>query len=221
MALKWYTSIVIDGVETTPTEWLRDHYREYTSGDAAKILSALGLGTITARGVRHHLRAKHGLKYGQGHHPKLAGPPDILSDDSLTACGVRTQAVISYLRRQQVVTLRQMSEHFDRSEATVERMIAEMRGLGFGIVREEQRVVLPETPLIDYQIAPLFESGETVEVSFAIISDTHGGSHFEQVTALRAEGVNSFHFYTLNRADVVFAICRMLGLGGDTHMAAA
>jgi methylenetetrahydrofolate reductase (NADPH) len=43
----------------------------------------------------------------------------------------------------------------------------------------------------------------------------------EQVTALRAEGVNSFHFYTLNRADVVFAICRMLGLGGSTHMAAA
>ena len=43
----------------------------------------------------------------------------------------------------------------------------------------------------------------------------------EQVTALRAEGVNSFHFYTLNRADVVFAICRMLGLGGDAHMAAA
>ena len=35
-------------------------------------------------------------------------------------------------------------------------------------------------------------------------------------TALRREGVNSFHFYTLNRADLVYAICRMLGLGGST-----
>lgn len=35
----------------------------------------------------------------------------------------------------------------------------------------------------------------------------------EQVTALRREGVRHFHFYTLNRADLVYAICRVLGLG--------
>jgi methylenetetrahydrofolate reductase (NADPH) len=35
----------------------------------------------------------------------------------------------------------------------------------------------------------------------------------EQVQALAREGVDSFHFYTLNRADLVYAICRMLGLG--------
>jgi len=34
-----------------------------------------------------------------------------------------------------------------------------------------------------------------------------------QVTELRREGVESFHFYTLNRADLVYAICRTLGLG--------
>ena len=34
-----------------------------------------------------------------------------------------------------------------------------------------------------------------------------------QVTELRREGVNSFHFYTLNRADLVYAICRTLDLG--------
>ncbi|MBL8893019.1 MAG: methylenetetrahydrofolate reductase [NAD(P)H] [Rhizobiales bacterium] len=33
-----------------------------------------------------------------------------------------------------------------------------------------------------------------------------------QVTELRREGVNSFHFYTLNRADLVYAICRTLDL---------
>ena len=35
----------------------------------------------------------------------------------------------------------------------------------------------------------------------------------EQVNALAREGVTDFHFYTLNRADLVYAICRVLGLG--------
>lgn len=35
----------------------------------------------------------------------------------------------------------------------------------------------------------------------------------EQVHALAREGVTDFHFYTLNRPDLVYAICRVLGLG--------
>ncbi len=34
----------------------------------------------------------------------------------------------------------------------------------------------------------------------------------EQVEALRREGVSEFHFYTLNRAELTFAICHALGL---------
>jgi methylenetetrahydrofolate reductase (NADPH) len=34
----------------------------------------------------------------------------------------------------------------------------------------------------------------------------------EQCRALQAAGVNEFHFYTLNRADLTFAICHILGL---------
>ena len=34
----------------------------------------------------------------------------------------------------------------------------------------------------------------------------------EQVSDLAAQGVSEFHFYTLNRADLVFAICHLLGL---------
>ena len=37
----------------------------------------------------------------------------------------------------------------------------------------------------------------------------------EQVEALRAEGVDAFHFYTLNRADLSFAVCHALGVRGD------
>ncbi len=34
----------------------------------------------------------------------------------------------------------------------------------------------------------------------------------EQCRALNAQGVNQFHFYTMNRADLVFAICHILGV---------
>jgi methylenetetrahydrofolate reductase (NADPH) len=43
----------------------------------------------------------------------------------------------------------------------------------------------------------------------------------EQVEALKREGVNQFHFYTLNRSELVYAICRMLGLGEPAEEAAA
>ena len=44
----------------------------------------------------------------------------------------------------------------------------------------------------------------------------------EQCRALVADGVTDFHFYTLNRADLVFAICHILGVRprGSREMAA-
>jgi methylenetetrahydrofolate reductase (NADPH) len=39
----------------------------------------------------------------------------------------------------------------------------------------------------------------------------------EQVSDLAAQGVTDFHFYTLNRADLVFAICHLLGLRPKVH----
>lgn len=37
----------------------------------------------------------------------------------------------------------------------------------------------------------------------------------EQVRGLQAEGVNEFHFYTLNRSELTFAICHALGVRPD------
>jgi methylenetetrahydrofolate reductase (NADPH) len=43
----------------------------------------------------------------------------------------------------------------------------------------------------------------------------------EQVAGLREQGVSQFHFYTLNRAELVCAVCRLLGLGRVATDAAA
>ncbi len=42
----------------------------------------------------------------------------------------------------------------------------------------------------------------------------------EQCRRLQASGVNEFHFYTLNRADLVYAICHILGLRPAPNAAA-
>jgi len=45
----------------------------------------------------------------------------------------------------------------------------------------------------------------------------------EQCQILQARGVREFHFYTLNRADLAYAICHILGLRphGSVDAAAA
>jgi methylenetetrahydrofolate reductase (NADH) len=43
----------------------------------------------------------------------------------------------------------------------------------------------------------------------------------EQCRRLHAEGVHEFHFYTLNRADLIVAICHLLGVRGKKPVAAA
>jgi len=43
----------------------------------------------------------------------------------------------------------------------------------------------------------------------------------EQVLDLVERGVTDFHFYTMNRADLVFAICHLLGLRPDAKREAA
>lgn len=43
----------------------------------------------------------------------------------------------------------------------------------------------------------------------------------EQVNDLRQRGVNEFHFYTLNRSELVFAICHLLGIRPNASAAAA
>jgi methylenetetrahydrofolate reductase (NADPH) len=42
----------------------------------------------------------------------------------------------------------------------------------------------------------------------------------EQVLALSAQGVRDFHFYTMNRAELVYAICHLLGMRPATAKAA-
>lgn len=58
----------------------------------------------------------------------------------------------------------------------------------------------------------LDEDPETRKLVAAIVAA-------EQCHRLRQEGINEFHFYTLNRADLTYAICHILGMRPRDHLA--
>jgi methylenetetrahydrofolate reductase (NADPH) len=43
----------------------------------------------------------------------------------------------------------------------------------------------------------------------------------EQVRELKAEGFDQFHFYTLNQAELTFAVCNILGIKPTKNPVAA
>jgi methylenetetrahydrofolate reductase (NADPH) len=68
-------------------------------------------------------------------------------------------------------------------------------------------------PELVQRFAGLDEEPETRNLVAAMVAA-------EQVHALSREGVTDFHFYTLNRAELTYAICRTLGLGAPAEQAA-
>jgi methylenetetrahydrofolate reductase (NADPH) len=58
-------------------------------------------------------------------------------------------------------------------------------------------------------LTKLFEGLDDDPVTHNLVA---ASTAVEQVRRLRDEGVNEFHFYTLNRADLTYAICHVLGL---------
>jgi methylenetetrahydrofolate reductase (NADPH) len=69
-------------------------------------------------------------------------------------------------------------------------------------------------PELERRFAGLDKDVETRNLVAAMVAA-------EQVHALAREGVTDFHFYTLNRSDLVYAICRVLGLGAPQSDAGA
>ena len=66
-------------------------------------------------------------------------------------------------------------------------------------------------------LAELFETLDDDPETRKLVAATVAG---EQCRMLETEGVDFFHFYTLNRADLTYAICHMLGLRPKTGASA-
>lgn len=109
---------------------------------------------------------------------ELEAPQDLFD-------GISAIEVIKHLKRSPR-TLAELSLWFDRSTSTMRTVIGRMEAAGYGIHRDYQNVVShpPQPPASDFKLPALFPEGKTVEIAFGVIGDTHGGSKFEQITAL-------------------------------------
>jgi len=182
MSFAWYDEIVIDGKQTTASEWLKNNYTRYSSREAARILSGQGIGTIGTTGVQRHLGNKHDLRFSR---VKRNAPRSEEEEAERVFYGIPASDIVQSLREHKTVSLKDLSVWLDRSEKTVELVLTEMVDAGFPVKREERRVVLQPYPASAFKAKPLFPHGETVEICFGVVSDTHAGSHCEQVTALQ------------------------------------
>lgn len=182
MPLDWKADIDVEGEKTTPAAWLVKNFREYTSLQAANILSNFGVGTIGESGVQRHLKTHHGLGYGQGR--RVTTNKSTANGQDPMFQGIRAVDILKFLRKSKTVSLSQLSRKFDRSESTIERILSDMITSGYAIKRELKRVTLLPFPEMDFKVKPLFPHGKTVEICFGLVSDTHAGSYCEQVTAL-------------------------------------
>jgi len=59
--------------------------------------------------------------------------------------------------------------------------------------------------MLSERFAGLEDDAETRQMIAASVA-------IEQVRNLQAEGVDEFHFYTLNRSELTYAICHALGV---------
>ena len=92
-----------------------------------------------------------------------------------------------------------------------------LRGAGPGVVIWCDFDRVPGADLkLAAQLRGELEQHELVHLNHPARSE----QRFELLRRLHREGVNAFHFYTLNRADLVYAICRVLGLGTPKEEAA-
>lgn len=80
-------------------------------------------------------------------------------------------------------TLDELCELLDRSQSTVLSLITEMSEEGYNIAQTDELVTIPQSISAPEPPPTLFQ-GTATEISFALVSDTHGGSRCEQVTAL-------------------------------------
>lgn len=186
MPIRWNKKVQIDDEEITPHDWLKTNWQEFTAREAAQILSTAASGTIGESGIRKHLKGKLGLAYGQGvdHARQRQHPPDGVPDNGKMFQGIAAADIVSFIRRKQVATLTELSNRFDRSQSTIESILWEMISAGYSVKRDHQKVLVQNFPTVDFEPKPLFPTGHVDEICFALISDTHAGSHCEQVTAV-------------------------------------
>jgi methylenetetrahydrofolate reductase (NADPH) len=154
------------------------------------------------------LRARHDFAvsvsaYPEGH-PEAPSPEADLDNLKRKVDGGATQAITQFFFDNTVY--HRFLERARRAGITIPIIPGIMPVTNF--VRMRQFAAQAGT-CIPRSLVRVFEGLEDDPETRKLVAATVAA---EQVQALAAEGVQDFHFYTLNRADLSYAICHILGL---------
>lgn len=97
-----------------------------------------------------------------------------------------SQQVLIFLRKS-VLTVKELSEKIDRSESTVHNILDELRNKGYDVeFSKDKDQVLLDKHIEDQTFDPLdINIFKSKSIKFGLVSDTHFGSKYQQVTLLK------------------------------------
>lgn len=177
----WNKQIQVDGETITCEEYLRRVWRKLSDREIADQLTKLS--APANYDTVHNKRRFLGLKKRQG---KKQEDTSVLLTTNREIAGVPLENVLAFLKNKPR-SLRALSVHFDRSEATIEEVLDALRREHYNIVETagehvlDTRTIVPEKRCIPETLAD--RAGMCVRL--ALVSDLHAGSLAQQITSFR------------------------------------
>jgi hypothetical protein len=155
-------------------EWLREEAEQHTIGEIGALM-----GNRTMDAIREKMR-RMGLTEKQ---PAI--PERELPASRQTVEGLPADKFMGAIR-DNPKTRKELSQEFDRSEGTIETIVAGLQAMGFNIVRTEtEGIIWPTRSTAAVPPPPTLWDAEYGHFLFGIVSDLHSGSKFAQWTNLR------------------------------------
>lgn len=181
--MRWGSSIVIDGKETTLHQWLKESYLRFSDAEIAEKL--VGMGQPATRNAVRSKRRREGWKKQQGVASVGGGyQPDKLA--TVTDADIAPARVLNAIRNKPR-TLRELSRQFDRSEDTIQRILEQLETQHFNIIQRGEETVLDTKSVKhaqgnDFPRTLADEMGMRFKIG--IVSDSHAASTAQQITNL-------------------------------------
>ena len=179
MSTSWYQQITINGVTTTPHDFLREKYAALSDTEVAAIFRDAGVD-IGANAVEHKRRREGWYKDHLRPRKRTHTP----GGDPLSA---NASLLLDALReaKGEPVSVSALSSAIDRGVSSVLTAIDELVDAGYNVVRRDsESASLDNTPPSTH--GDVREIAQSNEVRIAVMSDIHAGSSAQQVSAAHA-----------------------------------
>lgn len=175
-------------IRRTDQEWqeiltrCRQALKDGTSPTFRSLAAALNLPYRTlGDGLQRYLNIRTSDELAAWARDQGAALPGSLPGQAALFNGIDPQAVLAFLRKRPL-TLAELANALDRGQSVVDDAVRKMIAAGFGILRQEQQVSLPA--YLPAPTLPVLYDQTVRRLTFAVLSDLHGGSKHLQASAL-------------------------------------